>query len=193
MTDRRFNPNLAERLERPERLTWLPPVEVLQAVGVSGSEVVADVGAGTGYFTFPLAKAVGGKGKVYALDSQPEMLSLLRNKLDASSANNIELVHAEADQTGLPNGICDLVFLANVWHEFPDRSAVLRESMRILKKSGRIAILDWRPDVEPEHGPPLSHRLSASSSVADLLAGGFKQPSFSNIGEYSWLVQAVAG
>jgi ubiquinone/menaquinone biosynthesis C-methylase UbiE len=193
MSDRRFNANLAERLDRPERLSWLPPAEVLQAIDVKPGEVIADIGAGTGYFTLPLAAAVGGSGKVYALDSQLEMLKLLRNKLDGSAAENVELLVAEADSTGLRSGCCDLVILANVWHEFPDRSAVLRESKRILKQAGRIAILDWRPDVEPEHGPPLSHRLSADSACAELSAEGFAGASAINIGTYSWLIQASAG
>ena len=75
--------------------------------------------------------------------------------------SNVDLIQAEAESTALPDGSCDLVFLANVWHEFADRSAVLNESRRILKHRGRIAILDWRPDVERENGPPLDHRLDA--------------------------------
>jgi ubiquinone/menaquinone biosynthesis C-methylase UbiE len=193
MSERRFSATLAERLDRPERLTWLPPADVLRRLGLRADETIADLGAGTGYFTLPLSEAVGARGRVYALDSQQEMLEILGKKLDASRSNNIDLLHANADRTYLPFSCCDLVFMANVWHEFEDRTAVLQESARVLKTNGRIAILDWRPDVEPEHGPPLGHRLSTAGVCAELIAAGFKQPSSQNVGKYSWLVQAAIG
>lgn len=171
-------------------MTWLPPAEVILALGLEAGESVADIGAGTGYFTLPMANAVGSSGRVYAVDAQPQMLELLRQKLDPAANSNIELVQAEADSTQLPASSCDLVYLANVWHEFDDRPAVLREARRVLKDSGRIAILDWRPDVEPEHGPPLAIRLTAQSAVAELAAAGFGGQSQRDIGKYSWLVQA---
>lgn len=103
--------------------------------------------------------------------------------------SNVEAVHAEADRTGLPDASCNLVFLANVWHEFADCSAVLRESTRILKAGGRIAILDWRTDVEPEHGPPLDRRVEASRAMQSLRSAGFEQVASAEVGRYSWLVQ----
>lgn len=123
------------------------------------------------------------------MDAQLEMLSLLRKKLDESSVSNVELIHAEAESTTLPDGCCGLAFLANVWHEFADRSIVLEESRRILKLGGRIAILDWRPDVEREGGPPLDHRLAASDVADQLLSSGFHRAEIVNVGRYSWLVQ----
>jgi ubiquinone/menaquinone biosynthesis C-methylase UbiE len=147
------------------------------------------LGAGTGYFSLPLAKAVGTEGKVYAVDAQAEMLAHLRQKLQQGSVSNVELIHAEAESTALPDACCSLVFLANVWHEFADRSAVLDESRRILKHRGRIAIIDWRPDVARENEPPLDHRLDASNAVNELLAAGFHQVANVNVGHYSWLVQ----
>ena len=189
MTDKRFDPSLAFRLDAPERLIWLPPAEIVGALSVQPGETIADVGAGTGYFSLPLAEAVGPRGKLYAVDAQAEMLSHLRQKLLDQSVSNVELICAEAESNTLPDESCSLVFLANVWHEFEDRSAVLRESSRILKHRGRIAILDWRPDVEREAGPPLDHRLD-SSDAADLLrSAGFHEIATANVGRYSWLVQ----
>lgn len=192
MSERRFDASLANRLDVPERLTWLPPVEVISALHVQPGETVADVGAGTGYFSLPFARTVGVYGRILAVDAQREMLTHLREKVDSLQGSNIEFIHAEADATCLPSATCDLVFLANVWHEFADRKAVLTESRRILKDGGRIALLDWRPDVEPEHGPPREHRLSASGAAAEVLAAGFNQISHRNVGKYSWLVQATA-
>jgi ubiquinone/menaquinone biosynthesis C-methylase UbiE len=189
MHDKRFPASEAHRLDDPARQLWLPPAEVLAALRLRSGDTIADVGAGTGYFSLPLAQAVGAEGKVYAVDAQDEMLSLLRQKLHESSVSNVELIHAEAESTALPDACCSLVFLANVWHEFAERSVVLEESHRILKHRGRIAILDWRPDVERENGPPLDHRLDASNAVTLLLAAGFHQVASVNVGRYSWLVQ----
>jgi ubiquinone/menaquinone biosynthesis C-methylase UbiE len=189
MTDKRFNASQAHRLDAPERHIWLPPAEIVGALTVRPGDTIADIGAGTGYFALPLAVAAGPHGKIYAVDAQDEMLAHLRQKLSIESVSNIELVHAEAHRTGLPDRCCNLAFLANVWHEFADHAAVLREASRILKAGGRLAILDWRPDVEREAGPPLDHRLSASDAVIALLAAGFEQATQANAGKFSWLVQ----
>ncbi len=79
--------------------------------------------------------------------------------------------------------------MANVWHEIEDRSAVLGEAMRVLEPGGRIAILDWRPDVKPEHGPPLADRVDVSRAMEDLRSAGFTQVVSTEVGRYSWLVQ----
>jgi ubiquinone/menaquinone biosynthesis C-methylase UbiE len=189
MHDKRFPASEAHRLDDPARMVWLPPAEVLGALSLRPGDTIADLGAGTGYFSLPLAKAVGTEGKVYAVDAQAEMLAHLRQKLQQGSVSNVELIHAEAESTALPDACCSLVFLANVWHEFADRSAVLDESLRILKHRGRIAIIDWRPDVARENEPPLDHRLDASNAVNELLAAGFHQVANVNVGHYSWLVQ----
>lgn len=158
MSGRPFSASLAEHLDRPERASWLSASEVIRAIDVKADETIADIGAGTGYFSLPLAVAVAARGRVYALDSQLEMLQILEKKLVGAAKENIRPLHATASETLLSSAQCDLVFMANVWHEFSDRPDVLRESMRILKRLGRIAILDWRLDVEPEHGPQLSDR-----------------------------------
>jgi ubiquinone/menaquinone biosynthesis C-methylase UbiE len=193
MHERRFDAALAHRLDLPERAVWLPQDEVIRALAVVAGDTVVDIGAGTGYFALPLACAVGANGRVIAVDAQEAMLDHLRKRIASAAASNIALVHAEADAITLPHALCDLALLANVWHEFPDRAAALAETKRILKSKGRIAILDWRPDVDPEHGPPLEHRLTPSSAMAELVAAGFEQVSQQNIGIYSWLVQASAG
>lgn len=87
---------------------------------------VADVGAGTGYFSLPFARAIAPEGRLFAVDFQAEMLELLRGKLRADNApGNIELRQGTASATGLPDASCDLVFLANIWHELDDHASVL--------------------------------------------------------------------
>ena len=192
MHERRFSAAHAHRLEDPERKIWLPPAEVMRALALQPGETAADLGAGTGYFALPMAVAVGQAGKIYAVDAQTEMLALLKSKLDREGLANVELVHAEAERTGLPEASCDLYFLANVWHELEDWAAAAREARRVLKTGGRVAILDWRPDVDAENGPPLAHRVDPSHASGYLLAAGFQLADAVMVGRYSWLLQARA-
>jgi ubiquinone/menaquinone biosynthesis C-methylase UbiE len=191
MNNRLFNASMAKRLDDPERLLWLPPAMVIGALAVQHGDSIVDIGAGTGYFSLPLVQAAGPLGQVYAVDSQIEMLEHLQHKLDTENISNIRVVRAEADSTGLPAASCNLILLANVWHEITDRAAVLIEAKRILKSRGKIAILDWRTDVEPKPGPPLDHRLSAADAAGDLRSAGFAEVKQSNVAKYSWLVQGI--
>ncbi|MGH9520106.1 MAG: class I SAM-dependent methyltransferase [Terriglobales bacterium] len=188
MKERRFHASQAHRLDAPERLVWLPPEEIVAAAGASAGDTIADIGAGTGYFALPLARAAGPQGVVYAVDAQEEMLDLLKQKLPFTGSGNIRLVQAEADATGLPDASLSLALLANVWHEFDDRALVLREARRILRPGGRIAIVDWRPDVEREAGPPLEHRLTTELTMRELASAGFATLSDAHVGAYHWLV-----
>lgn len=190
MKERRFHASRAHRLDAPDRLTWLPRAEIVAAAGAQPGDVIADIGAGTGYFALPLAQVAGPQGLVYAVDAQQEILDLLKFKLPASGGGNIHLVQAEAEATGLAEASCTLAFLANVWHEFDDRALVLNEMRRILRPHGRIAIVDWRPDVAREAGPPLEHRLPSDLAERELVTAGFAALSHANVGKFHWLVLA---
>ncbi len=191
MNERTFQAQHAHRLEDPERLTWLPPAEILSTLQLHQGMNVADVGAGTGYFSLPIADGIGETGKVYAVDFQEGMLEHFRQKLQRKgSPKNIRLIHGDAAATTLPGQSVDLVFLANVWHELDDHTAVLVEAMRILRPSGRIAILDWRPDVVQPPGPPLAHRIAPDAVAETLQREGWMLESMRNVGVYAYLMQA---
>jgi ubiquinone/menaquinone biosynthesis C-methylase UbiE len=186
-----FKPSEAHKLEDPERLKWLPPGEILARAGVQPGMTVADIGAGTGYFTIPIARVVGESGKVYAVDFQPEMLDMLKNKIAAPDVpRNIEPVAGEAGDTGLPGGSCDLAFLANVWHEIEDRPAALREFARILKPGGRLALLDWRHDADRPPGPPAEHRVPMRNAIHTLELEGWELFHFGDVGGYNYMLVA---
>jgi ubiquinone/menaquinone biosynthesis C-methylase UbiE len=188
MHERRFNPSRAHLLEDPERKEWLPPDEVIAALHLREGEDIADLGAGTGFFALPMAKALGSGGRVFAVDVAPEMLARLRSRLTEAGIENVQCFEGEASSTGLSSACADVVFMANVWHEFDDHAEVLAEARRLLKPGGRIAILDWRPDAEPGHGPPVGHRIAASAAEASMEAAGLVIRFDGNVGRYSWLL-----
>ncbi len=194
MNERTFQASQAHKLDDPARLEWLPPGEVLRALGLEPGWCVADIGAGTGYFAIPLAGVVGAAGRVYAVDFQAGMLGRIAAKLEAEGApRNIELVKGAADRTSLPGACCDLVFFANIWHEVDDPVKVLAEASRVLKPGGRLAILDWRSDRSSPPGPPDDHRLAAGDVAAFLTAHGWAVEANQNVGQYSYLIQARSG
>lgn len=191
MHDRVFKHTEAHKLEDPERLRWLPPADVISRLGLLPGMKVADIGAGTGYFTFPIARAVGELGQVYGVDLQPEMLELLRQKLsDQDAYGNIRLLQGEASRLPLPERAVDVSFYANIWHELPDHDAAFAEALRVSVLGGRIAILDWRDDCTPPPGPPQEHRIPEAAVVAFLNTKGCQKVASQPVGRYGYLVTA---
>ncbi len=189
MNERTFKPGEAHKLEDPERLKWLPPGEVIEKLNVKPGTRIADIGAGTGYFAIPLALAAGASGRVYAVDLQREMLDLLRAKLKSAKVpRNIELRQGSAVSTSLAPDCCDLVFIANVWHELDAHEDVLAEAARVLSPGGAVAILDWRTDVGRPPGPPLEHRIDAAAVRETLTRNGWTVTACEHVGQYSYLL-----
>jgi ubiquinone/menaquinone biosynthesis C-methylase UbiE len=189
MNSRTFKAAGARRLDDPERLKWLPPQEAVSALSIAPGMTIADIGAGTGYFSLPFAQAAGPAGCVLAVDLQPEMLAILREKLASpGSPQNVQLRQGTAEHTGVPEHICDLVFLANIWHELDDHAAVLREAGRILKSEGLIAVLDWRRDLAGPPGPPADDRIAEAETVAALEHAGSVIRRAGAFGWHSYLV-----
>jgi ubiquinone/menaquinone biosynthesis C-methylase UbiE len=170
MYDKKFDPANKERLDSPERNKYLDPDDIAEQLGVKGGMRVADVGAGTGFLSIPLAGLSGGTVKVYALDISAEMLDSLRKK--ARGMDNIEYVLTKEDSIPLPDELVDLAMMINVFHEL-DGDGTLREVLRILKPGGRLAIADWkkRPMM---NGPPYAHRISEDAAVERVLTVGFE-------------------
>lgn len=160
--ERRFNPKSLHKLEDPDRGQQFPIDAILDASGVCGMLNVADIGAGSGYFTLPIAQRVA-PGNVFAVDPSTELLETIRCKLVAPGApKNIELIVGEDSATGLAAASCDLIFLSAVWHEIDDHKAALREFSRIAAPNAKLAIVDWSPDGIRPPGPPLEHRIARS-------------------------------
>jgi ubiquinone/menaquinone biosynthesis C-methylase UbiE len=146
----------ADWLDRPDRDAREQPERVLDALGIGSGMVVADVGAGTGYFTVRMARRVGATGKVWATDLQPEMLRLLDGRLSREHVGNVELRRATDDDTGLPHDCCDLILLVDVYHELADPAAILAGLRHALRPHGRLVLVEYRAEdpnvpIKPEH------------------------------------------
>jgi len=161
--DRHGNPrDLAAylaRLESPERRAWQKPDRVVRALGLRRGAVACDTGAGPGYFALRLARAVGPKGTVYAIDVLPGMIEVLRERARARRIANVVPILAPGGRDSLPPRRCDLVLMVNTFHHFRDGVAYLRALARRLRPGGRIVNVDFHKRELPV-GPPIEHKVA---------------------------------
>lgn len=159
---RHGNPPEVARMVRRQlqrgRLKWQKPERVLRALGVRRGQVVADVGAGPGFWTVPLARRVGPRGHVFALDPEPAALDVLRRRLAKARVRNVTPVLNDDTAPMLPDRACDLAVIVNVYHHFADPAAFLKRVARCLKPGGRLVNIDWA-DRDTPKGPPAHRRI----------------------------------
>lgn len=168
-----FNPLYLFYLESPSRDRWQMPDQVLDALRIEEGDVVADVGAGGGYFTEKISRRVGSTGRVYATDVQKVMIRKLTQRVHKRDLTNVTVIHATFDDPGLPSGSCDLVFFSSVYKEISGREQYLRRVRQALRPDGRLAILEYRPEAKAI-GPPRRYRLSETQITAEAEAAGFR-------------------
>ncbi len=132
------------KLDDPEREGWQMPDEVLRALELAPEMVVGEIGAGTGYFTFRLARAAA---LVYASDADPRLVEVLRQRIAAAAVRNVVLALAFPDDPAFPASSCDRVVTVNAFHHFPDPPSYLRRVARALRPGGRLAVIDFHEKV----------------------------------------------
>jgi len=132
--------------ERPDRDQWQKPNEVIKALKLKNGTVVADIGAGSGYFTRKFAPAVAPKGKIYAVDIAADILEYLRQEARKQNLNNIEYIVSKEDDPMLPKNSVDLAFFADTTHHIANRVNFYRKLLPAIKKGGRMAIIDYPPE-----------------------------------------------
>ncbi|MEW5323614.1 class I SAM-dependent methyltransferase [Geobacillus thermoleovorans] len=156
MAGHRFHYEHAERLLDPKRKEWIDPQQAISVLSVQPDDAVADLGAGNGYFTIPLAQATN--GKVYAVDVQPEMIQLLKKRAQQFAITNIEYQVADVASTALPSHSMDKGIMAFVFHEVERKEAAIDEIRRVMKPNGQFLLIEWEA-IESEMGPPLHERI----------------------------------
>ncbi len=146
---------------------------MLLALGVEEGSTVCDFGCGNGYHTLELARMVGSRGRVLAVDIQPEMLEMLSERAEESGLANVEPILGEEADPRLPPSSCDLVLMADVYHELAYPEEILAAAKRALRPGGRLALLEFRTEdplvpIKPEH------RMSKAQVERELVANGFR-------------------
>ncbi|PGT80510.1 class I SAM-dependent methyltransferase [Bacillus sp. AFS040349] len=179
MAGHRFNPDKADRLLDPKRRELVAPEQVIKELKVNQENVIADLGAGNGFFTIPLARAT--IQRVYAVDIEEKMLNLLKENATSENIDNIQYILSDLENISLNNEVVDKVLVAFVVHEIPNLKKALSEFKRILKQNGTLLILEWEA-IEMEMGPPLHERIP-SERMKEILKENNLSPSIIHFSE----------
>ncbi|HEY5937619.1 MAG TPA: class I SAM-dependent methyltransferase [Kofleriaceae bacterium] len=159
----------AKIFDDPKRDEWQQPDKVIAALALTPKMTVADIGAGTGYFTVRLARAVP-EGEVIATDIEPEMVRYLAERAKRDQLPNVRAVATPADDPQLPPAGVDRILVVDVWHHLGDRVAYAKKLAAGLRQGGKLAIVDFK--LHAKMGPPRQHRLAPEAIAADLRAAG---------------------
>jgi ubiquinone/menaquinone biosynthesis C-methylase UbiE len=154
-------------LDRPEREKEEAPTKLMEALNIQSGDVVADVGAGSGYFTFRLSERVGPKGKVYANDIQQEMLDIITKRMKEKDLKNIEPVLGTESDPKLPANAVDVILLVDVYHEFEYPYEMTEAMVRALKPGGRLVFVEYRLE-DPEVPIKLVHKMTEKQVLKEM-------------------------
>ena len=157
-------------LEREDRIKWQKPEVVIEALNFSGDEKIADVGAGSGYFSFPFASALP-QGKVYAIDIEPEMIRYIHHKAMMNDIENIEAILAEPDDPKIPED-SDIVFICDVLHHIENKSLWLERIYNQMQKGAQLILIEFKEGDLPE-GPPEQIKISQTEIIRIVISAGF--------------------
>ncbi len=160
----------AQIFDDPKRDAWQKPHEVIQALKLKPDAVIADIGSGTGYFSARFANMVP-KGRVYGLDTEPDMVKYLADRAKREGLKNVTAVLAQPGDPRLPEK-ADVVVLIDVYHHITNREQYFRQLQASLKPGGRLAVIDFRMD-SPE-GPPKAARLAPEQVKTELQRAGYR-------------------
>jgi len=169
----------ASWLERAEREQEEQPSTLIRNLGLQPADIVADVGAGTGYFSFRIAPLVP-RGKVLAVDIQPEMLDDIRRRQTQNGIRNVEPILGSLDDPGLAPSSVDLILLVDVYHEFSHPREMMLAIGRALKPAGRVALVEYRAE-DPSVPIKRLHKMSERQAIAEMKAVGLIWIGTSNV------------
>lgn len=178
--DKKFDPKKLAKLNDPRRLEYLNPDIIWEKVALPDPSVLIDVGAGTGLFALIFSRKMK-NGRVYACDVSDVMIFWMNENLPEESKGVVIPIKTEENFLPLPDDTADLVYMINLHHELDDPQKVLKESRRLLKKGGKVMVIDWKKELTPE-GPPTEIRVTEEMIESHMRSAGF-----SKIAKYSVL------
>lgn len=162
----------SKHFDDPARDAWQRPAEVMALLHIEPGSVVADIGAGTGYFVEHLSRAVGPNGTVLALDVEPNMVGFVEKRARERGLANVTARVVKYDDPGLGAGSVARVLIVNTWHHIDDRSRYAQKLAAALAPNGEVWVIDFT--LESELGPPARHRLAPEQVVRELEGGGLR-------------------
>src|SRR4051812_31184072 len=185
-----FSPKDLNLLEPPDREAWQKPEQVMDALQIAEDSVVADLGAGGGWFTIRLARRVGPHGFVYAEDVQRLMIEVIERRVQREGLANVKTVLGEYDNPfpGLPPDTLDAVLIVDTFHEMEHPAVLLKNVGRTLKSSGLIGIIDYRPG-EGGPGPDPEDRVAPDAIINAAKAAGLKLLGQENFLPYQYFLR----
>ena len=181
-----FPPTDLGLLEAPDRADWQHPDEVMDNLGIAEASVVADIGAGAGWFTIRMARRVGPNGVVYAEDVQQEMLTAISRRAMAEGLTNVRPILGNESDPGLPAGV-DAVLMVGAYHEVKNRVTLLRNIARALRPGGRLGVIDFKLEGSGP-GPDPEERVSPETVVRDAEKAGLRLLSQETFLPYQYLL-----
>ncbi len=160
-------------LDDPQRDAYQKPHEVVMALELKHGEVVADIGSGSGYFTFRLAQHVGETGRVYAVDVNPDMILHMNRRIRDMKLRNVVAVLSAADDPLLMDGSIDRFFICDTWHHIQNQEHYLALMKKMLKPGGQVIMIDFQKKESPV-GAPMEMRIAREDLIKQMEANGFK-------------------
>src|ERR1700687_5904825 len=157
----------ADWLERPEREKEEQPTKLIDALKIKPGEVIADIGAGSGYYSFRLSKLVGPKGKILAVDIQPEMLDILRKRMKEQIVKNVEPIQGTITDPKLPANSVDTILMVDVYHEFDHPFEMTVAMVKALKPGGRMIFVEFRME-DPDVPIKLVHKMTQKQVTKEM-------------------------
>ena len=159
-------------LEDPSRDAYQKPHEVLSALGLQPGEVIADIGAGSGYFTFRMAHHVGDNGRVYAVDVSPDMILHINRRIRELKVKNVISILADPDDPLLSDATVNRFFFCDSWHHIENQKKYLTLMKRMLKPGGQVVMIDFQKKDMP-FGPPLEMKIDREDVIHQMESNGF--------------------
>ena len=186
----KFDVSKAAILDESGRFEWNNPAQIVAACEIAPGSRVAEIGCGTGWFTFELERAARPRGMVYALDTQSAMLQILETK--RQNYERVLTLPCGENEFELDDSEVDVVFHANVLHECSAAKAHLREAFRVLKNGGRLVVVEWRPEADENlPGPAQGSRLAPETVENWMREAGFIVRETREVGPFHYGVFAV--